>query len=1049
MSEYGFVERPVLEWLSGRRSDPNDDGLGWTYRTPEQMESFGRRAEDPIVEALLVSALTRINHHRGLTTDAQAQMAVEALRRAMSHPDLLTANRNTLDVLRDGVPVVLSPGQAPTTVFFFEFDPTKESLNDFTVTNQYEVRGTKTCKADTVLLANGVPLVVAEFKNFGTSGDWVEGHRQLHRYQRQAPLMLVPSVFSVSACDQEFRYGTVLFKQDASGEEIRLNLDQWRPWLSQYPVRRGYWNLPAAEQDDDGVRAAVHGLLRPCNVLDFLQHFAVFETKKGHTTKKVARYQQFEAANDIVERVASQYGQPVQRQDRTGLVWHTQGSGKSLTMIFAGYKLRRHPMLKNPTVLLVVDRRDLKTQLSDDFENCDYPNVAKALGVDDLKSKIAGDKRETVITTIQCFQRMDDLAPNVRDNTILLVDEAHRSQKGKGAGYAMTMRAKLPEAFRFGFTGTPIDRTMINTHRDFGPIKDGKQERYLSLYGIRQAIRDGATLEVHYDFRKVPFEVAQEPLSVGYEQMCEEMEVEDEEEKDAYQRREAKWKALALHEKRVAKVVDNMVTHFLEHPDPSGLKAQLVTIDRWACHLYKVALDAELKKRGVANPDAWSDVIVSSVHNEEHPELERYHYSKDDADALIDWFKLTPSEWETENRKKHGDDRSRWRQPLKILIVCDRLLTGFDAPIEQVMYLDKPLRDHSLLQAMARTNRPLPEMGKRNGLIVDYFGVFEDLQKALNFDHEDVEDAIINWDRLKELVPTEIDACMRFFDGITIEDTRDCLMAGLRRLRGPEKAKEFETQFKRTEVLWEAISPDECLYPHRRRYAWLCAMYVAHRRRNRRQLSTQEELAAKTRTLIHENVEFMEIAEAVPVYKIDADYLTKVQNLPSPADKAAELEAALARELSEGGSFQYRQLGDRLQQLKDRKDTSDKAAVERLQELETLVQKVNTTKSEPERLGLTGPGEYGLYTVIRTFAKGGEDALFVSAAKAMLAHLRRKNLLPAGWADNPGGRKKVSLALQVQSWEPDFAALGLCPDEEADPPFLPAAVDELARATSE
>ncbi len=196
--------------------------------------------------------------------------------------------------------------------------------------------------------------------------------------------------------------------------------------------------------------------------------------------------------NELVDRTVSLVGKPVDAQDRTGLIWHTQGSGKSLTMIFAGQKLRRHPALNNPTVLIVVDRRDLKTQLSDDFDACDYPNVEKALGVEDLKQKLRTDWRGTLVTTIQSFQKMGDLAPLTRDNVISMVDECHRSQKGDGTeSYAMTMRVKLANGFRFGFTGTPIDRTMQNTHRDFGPLKDGVQERYLSYYGIRRGSRTG------------------------------------------------------------------------------------------------------------------------------------------------------------------------------------------------------------------------------------------------------------------------------------------------------------------------------------------------------------------------------------------------------------------------------------------------------------------------------------------------------------------------------------------------------------------------------
>lgn len=582
---------------------------------------------------------------------------------------------------------------------------------------------------------------------------------------------------------------------------------------------------------------------------------------------------------------------------------------------------------------------------------------------------------------------------------------------------------------------------MVNTHRDVGPIREGKQERYLSYYGIRQAIRDGATVEVAFKFRKIPFEVDEKPLNVKFEQMAEEMEVDDEELKDFLQRRETRWKALTRDPRRVKKVVADMVDHFLKHPDPSGFKAQLVTIDRLACSAYKDALDAELKQRGL--PAEWSDVIISEAQNDP-PELAKYHYGKEKCDELIDYFKLTPKQWEKRNTEKHGPDTTKWRPALKILIVCDRLLTGFDAPIEQVMYLDKPLRDHTLLQAMARTNRPFPEMGKRNGLIIDYFGVFEDMQKALNFDEKELEQALINWEALRKLVPDEIAACMKFFDGIKIEDTRACLLASLRKLADVAIAHAFETQFKRTEVLWEALSPDDCLYPHRHQYTWLCGIYIAHRRRKAGTKVTLEELSAKTRQLIQEHTTFLDIAEDIPVYKIDADYLTKVQDLPSLADRAAELEAALTRELIEGGNnFLYRRLGERLKRIKDNKDASDAEAVRKLTELQQLVQDLVGAKSEPQKLGLTGPGEYELYTVIKTFAKADDQALQVGAAKALIARL--KPVMPAGWADTTGGRQKVTLTLKSECWLPQFEPLDLCPIEDKNPPFIQAAIEELAQ----
>ena len=1052
MSELGYVELPVIQWLSGHGSSTHDEGLGWTYHDEKEMASYERPPEDPLVEKLLIDAIIRINEQ--VKNKGQALLAIRALRTTMDKPDNLTANRQTLERLRDGVKVELIPGQDATTVFFIEYDLAKQHLNDFTATNQYRVQGVKQCRDDTVLLVNGIPLVIAEYKSYLTSGkDWTEAVHQLQRYQRQAPLMLAPNVFCVAADEDAFRYGTVLF-HNANKEDIERHLDTWGPWLSQYPDIKGWWNEPEADDPDDPLEVPVKGLLRlkPCHVLDFLQNFVVFETKKGKVTKKVARYQQFEAVNDIVDRTLSLIGKPVTEQDRSGLIWHTQGSGKSLTMVFAAYKLRRQTALKNPTVIIVVDRRDLKTQISDDFDACDYPNVEKAMGVEDLKGRLKSVWSGTLVSTLQSFQKMGNLKPLNEDNIITLVDECHRSQNSKGAeSYAMTMRVKLPNAFRFGLTGTPIDKTMTNTHRDFGPTHDGEQERYLSYYGIKRAIKDGATLEVHYQRDKVPLIVDEKALNISFEEMCQDAELEDEEAKDLIQRQRSEWKELARHPDRVEIVINKMLDHFLTYPDPSGFKAQLVGVDRIACARFKDELDTQFIKRGL--PAEWSDVIISEGQNDDE-DLARFHYGKKKQDHLIDYFKLTPAQWEAWNRETHGDDQSLWLPPLKILIVCDRLLTGFDAPVEQVMYLDRPLRDHSLLQAIARTNRPLPAMKKRTGVIVDYFGVFADLGKALNFDENIREEALINWDALKATAPDEVARCMESFKGIIIADTRECLLSALRAIKDPDAAKVFEHNFKSLERLWEALSPDPCLYEHRFTYNWLCSIYIAHRRRQRgaANKATYGELSVKTRKLIEKNTTFMDKAESLPIFKIDKDYVTNLDKLPSAADKAAALEAMLTAELSEDDAgFTYRQLGERLARIKAKKDAADKAAEQRLKELQDIADEKAKAADEPLRLDLTNPGEHPLFTILREYAadevKTNEKYL-ADCARKMLAHLNKHQLLTPGWGHSKGGRMRVERSLLAISLvDPFYAKLGFDLDD-ANPSFLEPAVNELVNANA-
>ncbi len=610
-----------------------------------------------------------------------------------------------------------------------------------------------------------------------------------------------------------------------------------------------------------------------------------------------------------------------------------------------------------------------------------------------------------------------------------------------GASYAMTMRAKLKNAFRFGFTGTPIDKTMQNTHRDFGPIQGKEQERYLSYYGIKRAIKDGATLEVHYIRDKAPFQVNEEALSTGYEQICAQMEVEDEEAKDNVQRQKSKWKELTRHPDRVDIVLEKMLTHFLAYPDPDGFKAQQVAADRKACAIFKKELDKKLKGRGL--PPEWADVIISSSQNTPDEEVRSLEYPKEKQEDLIEWFKLTPAEWAAKNRELHGEDLAQWRAPLKILIVCDRLLTGFDAPIEQVMYLDKPLRNHNLLQAIARTNRPLPSMKKRTGVVVDYFGNFDKLEKALNFDEAIREESLIDWAAFKTSVPGEVDRCLVPFKGIPVEAKRESLLAALRRLRVPEEARNFEQSFKSLERLWEAVSPDPCLYPLVKKYNWLCSIFIAWRRRQRGSRETHGELAAKTRKLIEENTSFMAVAESLPVFKIDADYEAKLDDLPTSSDKAAALEAALTAELAEDDpGFTYRMLGERLKRLKERKDATDAATAKRLRELEEIANEAAKTKQEPERLNLKKPGEYALFTVLRAHAKTQDEGYVADCARRMVAHLREHHLLAAGWSNTKGGRMAVESSLLAESWNPVYEKLGLG-TEETDPEFLLPAVNEL------
>ena len=587
-----------------------------------------------------------------------------------------------------------------------------------------------------------------------------------------------------------------------------------------------------------------------------------------------------------------------------------------------------------------------------------------------------------------------------------------------------------------------------NTHRDFGPLKDGEQERYLSYYGIRRAIKDGATLEVHYIRDKVPFKVDEKTLNVGFEQMCEEMELEDEEAKDFDPA-----PALAVEgtgppsRPRRDRARARCSTHFLEHPDPNGFKAQLVGVDRKAC----AAL------QGCARREAQGARPAAGVVRRDHlrrprtsePDVERFEYAKAEAGRAD---RLLQADAQRSGRRGtasgYGEDRSKWRPPLKILIVCDRLLTGFDAPVEQVMYLDKPLRDHNLLQAIARTNRPLPAMKKRTGVVVDYFGVFTNLEKALNFDESIREESLIDWDALQghgagrggalhgdasraSRSPTRASAC-----------SPRCGACATRM-----RPRSSSTTSSSLERLWEAVSPDPCLYPHRHQYNWLCGIYVAHRRRQRgqqghlRRAVGQDPAADRGEHDLHG-------------HRRVAAGLQDRQGLRHQARRTAHAgrqgggaggdpDGGTVRGRSELHLSAARRTAAARQGTQGRRRRGGRASVCgscRRSPAEAATRSRSRSASD-----LTQPGEYGLFTILRAHAPTADEAYVADCARRMVAHLRSNQLLAPGWSNSIGGRMRVEQSLLAESWNPPYAQLGFDPDAE-DPPFLKPAVSELAKA---
>ena len=762
------------------------------------------------------------------------------------------------------------------------------------------------------------------------------------------PELFVPNAFSVATEGKEYRYGS-----------IRMPVEFWGPWRLEDDDA-----LPSMEQ----VEQAVTSMLRPKVILDLLANFTSYATHKGkQRIKIVARYQQYEGANKLVERVVA--GQP-----KKGLIWHFQGSGKSLLMLFAARKLRLHPALKNPTVVIVVDRVDLDSQISSTFYAADAPNLVKAQSRKDLQNLLGSDVRKIIITTIHKFGEADGVL-NERDNVIVLVDEAHRTQEGD---LGRKMRDALPNAFLFGLTGTPINRADKNTFYAFGAEEDANG--YMSRYGFEDSIRDGATKELHFEPRLVDLHVDQAQIDEEFEALTADL---SDEERDQLAKHAAKMAVLLKSPERIQAVCSDVAQHFEEKVAPNDFGAQVVTFDRESCVLYKQALDQHLA------PEV-SDIVMSVNSGEES--YVPYQRDRDAEEKLLDRFR-DPND------------------PLKIIIVTSKLLTGFDAPILQTMYLDRPLRDHTLLQAICRTNRPYGQL-KTHGLIVDYLGIFDDVAQAIQFDEEGITRVVSNIAELKEKLPEAIQKCLEYFPGIDRTMTGyEGLMSAQQCLPNNDVRDRFAADVSYLARLWEAISPDPMLGGYEADYRWTVQVYESVKPVSTTGQLLWHRLGAKTIELIHENVHVEAVQDDLETLVVDADLLEAILGVADPKKKSKEIEIKVARRLRKHlHDPRFKALAERLEDLKNRHEQGLLLSIDFLKELLNLARDVVTAEQAAPPLEQEERGKEAL-TELFEEVKNSETPVMVERVVADIDEIVRVVRFD-GWQDTHAGEREIRKALR-------------------------------------
>lgn len=877
-NEDNTVEQLVIETLKEN---------GWKYIPAEALP---RDLTDVMVEPMVKDALIRLNPEIA-EEPSRADEVIYKLRALLQHfpsDNLVAQNEAFKKKLFEENSYPFGKDGKPTPIRFFG-TITKEELekNEYVVTNQWVYPTVEKGKRfDIVLLINGFPVAIGELKTpVRNAISWLDGAQDIADYEKSVPEMFVPNVFNFASEGKCYRYGSV-----------NMPLTKWGPWHT--PDHKSEGSLA-------DVKISIADMMTPEKVMDIMQFFTLFSTDKKHRKIKIiCRYQQYEAANLMVERVKAGY-------PKQGLIWHFQGSGKSLLMVFAAQKLRMMPELQNPTVVIVDDRIDLETQITGDFNAADIPNLQSLGSKEDLMNFFEQDMRKIAITTIYRFGDVDK-ALNMRDNIILMVDEAHRTQEGD---LGEKMRLALPNAFFFGFTGTPINRLDRNTFKTFGALED--KSGYMSKYSFSDSIRDKATLPLNFEPVTIDLHVDKDALNQAFEDLTEGLSDEDKGELS----KNVTMKAIMYDKKRIKRVVEHIVNHYKTKIEPNGYKAQIVVYDRECCLMYKEELDK------LVAPE--QSTIVMTTGDDKAGRYKKYRRNRDEESKVLDHFR------EPNN-------------PLKFVIVTNKLLTGFDAPILQVMYLDKPMKDHNLLQAICRVNRTYDE-GKTNGLIVDYIGIFDDVAKSLNFDEAGMKKVVTNIEEVKNQVPALMRKCLSYFLGVdrTVEGWEG-LLAAQECLPNNEVKDEFAADYRVLNRAWNALSPDPFLEQFKYDYVWISKVYESVKPTDNRGQLVWAALGAKTIDLVHQHIEVGQVHDDMDILTLDAglidEFIEKQKDIKKTTMRVEIDLVAKIQKHSRDPKFQ--KLGEKLEELREKHEQGLITSIEFLKLLLELAKEAAQAEKE-------------------------------------------------------------------------------------------------------
>ena len=949
-------ELPALEQLVA---------MGYEYKSQADLNKERRDYRQVLLNKRIEDALKRLNpelDEDGIH-DALGQILEDSYPYTLDPVDTNEKIRAKLvELSRSGglEPIVVTQnfGNGPEQKVARIIDFQRPENNDFLVTNQFQLEGFKNpIFPDIVIFVNGIPLVIMECKSPAIPdpiGEAVE-RKNFNRYQARGQgyeRLFFYNHCLIATCGTLARHGT-----------LESNVNFFAKWSDPYPmtmddVRK--LNGRAREQE-----RLIAGLLSKRSLLDNLQNFVIYETMNSKRVKKMAKHQQYRVVTKSVSRL--RLGEDI--ADKGGVVWHTQGSGKSFSMLWLATQLMYR--FGNPPILVITDRKQLDKQIHETFKSCGFPDPVRAKSGRHLAELLANPKGRTIMTIIDKFATE---TLYTEEKIIALVDEAHRSQFKFNAE---DMRAAMPNAVFFAFTGTPIDKKGRSDYRVFGPLLD--------KYGFKESQADGATLPIRYEGRLPElFVEGGDTIDQIFDRVFSDL---DQDMKTRLKKQYVTKGRIAEAPSRIKRIALDLIGHYHTHVEPNGYKAMLVAPSREAAVTYKQEFDF------LGAPS--SKIIMTSGLGETGKDGKSW-----------DGYYLSPEQREQEAEKfKDSND------PTKILIVVDMLLVGYDVPIAQVMYLDHGLREHNLLQAIARVNRPYDE-AKAFGLIVDYSGITRELHEALEmFEEQDIEGALEPMEGMLAELKLRHERTISYFAGMNRNSSEQIV----EKFEPIDLRDKFEYDFKMFSKALDAVMPGREADPYIEDFKFLSGARQIIRTYYEGVRPGTRPYARKIQKLIDEHIRSLHISELVNPMEITYENFVALVNGKFKSDRA---KAALIKnkaiqvieELKSNNPVYYEKLRERLEkiiqeeEIRRRQNAAYITPSARYEEIYN-----EAIHEEEERKKIFGnykaaPFEFSLYSELFEVTKDREKS--ITLTRDMFSKILPETRI-VGWKIKTGSEKKM------------------------------------------